>query len=99
MSLRNLQLGLALGAAEDLALFHFVLIDVDFSGTFGAADHVGILRKINARSALPEIASTTVGQLLYTAVCDVNSNEPPAMHAISNAAAPVRMSCQELGFE
>ena len=40
MRLRHFQLGLTLGAAEDLALFHFVFVDVDFSGTLGAADHV-----------------------------------------------------------
>jgi hypothetical protein len=39
MDLRDLQFGLALWATENLAFFHFVLIDVDLSGTFWAADH------------------------------------------------------------
>src|SRR4029077_14884307 len=40
MSLRDFQFRLALGATQDLALFPFVLVDVDFSGTLGAANHV-----------------------------------------------------------
>jgi hypothetical protein len=67
MRLRDFELGLAFGAAEDFALFHFVLVDVDFSGTFGAADHVGILRRDNGKVGAAGIASTTVEQLLYTA--------------------------------
>jgi hypothetical protein len=45
MDLRNFQFGLALWAAENLAFFDFVFIDVDFGGTFRAADHGSILRK------------------------------------------------------
>jgi hypothetical protein len=39
MSLHNLQLGLTFRAIKDLALLHFVLIHIDFNGTFGAANH------------------------------------------------------------
>jgi hypothetical protein len=39
MGLRDLQLGFTLRATEDLALFHFVFVDVDFGGTLRAADH------------------------------------------------------------
>src|SRR5262249_35543459 len=74
MSLRDFELGFTLGAAQDLAFFDFVFIDVDFSGTFGAADHVCILRGSERQVGAARIASTTVEQLLYTAVCDVNSN-------------------------
>ena|ERR1700674_2550501 len=44
MDLQDLQFGLALWATENLAFFDFVFVDVDFSGTFRAADHVSILR-------------------------------------------------------
>jgi hypothetical protein len=44
MRLRNLELGLTLGTAENLALFDLVFIDIDFGGTFRAADHGSILR-------------------------------------------------------
>jgi hypothetical protein len=45
MSLRNLELGFALGTAQDLALFDFVFVDIDFGGTFRATDHGSTLRK------------------------------------------------------
>jgi hypothetical protein len=45
MDLRDLQFRLALRATENLAFFDFVFVDVDFSGTFRAADHSSILRK------------------------------------------------------
>jgi hypothetical protein len=44
MRLRNFQLALTLGAAQDFSLFHFVFVHIDFSGTFRAAEHVSILR-------------------------------------------------------
>jgi hypothetical protein len=50
MDLRDLQLRLALGTTEDLAFFDFVLVDVDFSRTFWAANQGSILRTyINGR--------------------------------------------------
>src|SRR5713101_7434154 len=45
MDLRDFQLGLAFWATENLAFFDFILVDVDFGGTFWAADHGSILRK------------------------------------------------------
>jgi hypothetical protein len=45
MDLRDFQLGLAFWATENLAFFDFVFVDVDFGGTFWAADHESILRK------------------------------------------------------
>jgi hypothetical protein len=45
MDLRDFQLGLALWATENLAFFDFILVNVDFGGTFRAADHGSILRK------------------------------------------------------
>jgi len=46
MRLRDLQFGFALGTAQDLALFDFVFIDIDFGGTFRATDHGSTLRKV-----------------------------------------------------
>lgn len=37
--LNNLDLNLALGAAEDFAFLYFVFINVDLDGTFRTADH------------------------------------------------------------
>jgi hypothetical protein len=44
MDLRDFQFRLALWATENLAFFDFVFVDVDFSGTFRAANHGSILR-------------------------------------------------------
>jgi len=45
MRLRDLEFGFALGTAQDLALFDFVFVDIDFGGTFRATDHGSTLRK------------------------------------------------------
>jgi hypothetical protein len=39
MGLNNFQLGLTLGAIQNLALFHFVLIEINLDGAFRAAHH------------------------------------------------------------
>jgi hypothetical protein len=39
MDLRNFQFGLALWATQNLAFFDLVFVNVDFGGTFRAADH------------------------------------------------------------
>jgi len=44
MRLRHFQFALALRTAQDFSLFHFVLVHIDFSGTFRATEHVSILR-------------------------------------------------------
>jgi hypothetical protein len=44
MDLRDFEFGLALWATQNLAFFDFVFVDVDFGGTFRAADHGSILR-------------------------------------------------------
>src|ERR1035438_3061268 len=44
MRLRNLEFRFALRARQDFAFFDFVFVDVDFGGTFRAADHGSILR-------------------------------------------------------
>ncbi len=65
MRLRDLELGFALGTAQNLALFDFVFIDVDFGGTFRAADHGSILRKgLHAvGDTIP--ATSTVRRIIY----------------------------------
>jgi hypothetical protein len=64
MGLRDFELGFALGAAEDFAFLDFVLIDVDFCGTFGAANHGNILRKMVGPTRTGKHASMT--SVLYT---------------------------------
>src|SRR5882762_4533852 len=39
MDLRHFQFGLALWTTQNLAFFDLVFVDVDFGGTFRAADH------------------------------------------------------------
>jgi hypothetical protein len=51
MRLRNFEFGFAFRATQDLAFLDFVFIDIDFGGTFRAADHESILRKIGRRAA------------------------------------------------
>jgi hypothetical protein len=64
MRLRDFELGFALGATEDFAFFDLVLIDVDFCGTFGAANHGNILRKIVGPTRAGKHAS--MSSVLYT---------------------------------
>jgi hypothetical protein len=45
MNLGDFEFGFAFGATEDLALFDFVLVDINLRGAFRAADHGTILRK------------------------------------------------------
>jgi hypothetical protein len=65
MRLRNLELGLTLGTAENLALFDLVFIDIDFGGTFRATDHGSILRwDLHAVGAM-DSATATVRRIIY----------------------------------
>jgi hypothetical protein len=48
MRLRNLEFGFALGTTQDLALFDFVFVDIDFGGTFWATNHGSTLRTVFA---------------------------------------------------
>jgi hypothetical protein len=65
MDLRDFQLRLALRATENLAFFDFVFVDVDFSGTFRAANHGSILRTCIKITAPPRLRSTTVERIIY----------------------------------
>src|SRR5438445_304715 len=67
MSLRDLKLGFALGTTQDLAFFDFVFIDIDFGGTFRAADHGSILRRVVRDVAIPAWAAT-VQRIIYRRV-------------------------------
>jgi hypothetical protein len=64
MRLRNFQFALALGAAQDFSLFHFVFVHIDFSGTFRAAEHVSILR-FDFQPAQLEIPGPTNRRIIY----------------------------------
>jgi hypothetical protein len=46
--LGNLEFGFALGTTQDLTLFDFVFIDIDFGGTFRTTDHGSTLRTVFA---------------------------------------------------
>src|SRR6266568_2393352 len=76
MSLRDLKLGFALGTTQDLAFFDFVFIDIDFGGTFGAADHGSILRRVVREVAIPRVGAPPCS-VLYTAGYEVNSHAWP----------------------
>jgi hypothetical protein len=65
MRLRHFQLALALRAAQDLSLFHFVFVHIDFSGTFRTTEHVSILRFRFHPPTLPETRGSLSG-VLYT---------------------------------
>ena len=65
MRLRNLELGFALGTTEDLALFDFIFIDIDFGGTFRAADHGSILRRAFHVAGATNLATATVRRIIY----------------------------------
>jgi len=80
MDLRDFQLGLAFRATENLAFFDFILVDVDFGGTFWAADHGSILRKWFMSAPLgPRAPQSSV---LYTGV----KSTPAAWNVAVNEA-------------
>jgi hypothetical protein len=66
MRLRNFQFALALGAAQDFSLFHFVFVHIDFSGTFRATEHVSILR-FDFQPAQLAIPGPTNRRIIYPA--------------------------------
>jgi 8-oxo-dGTP diphosphatase len=72
MRLRDLKFGLTLGTTQDFTFFDLVFIDIDFGGTFRAADHGSILRR-NVRRAGPHRLCRRHQGVLYTALSQVNS--------------------------
>jgi hypothetical protein len=65
MGLRDFELGFTFRATKDLALFHFVFVNIDFGGTLGAADHGSILRRVVGKVGAAKNASTTVERIIY----------------------------------
>jgi hypothetical protein len=65
MDLRNFQFRLALWATENLAFFDFVFVDVDFGGTFRAADHGFHPPYVIQTVGAAKTASTTVERIIY----------------------------------
>jgi hypothetical protein len=66
MRLRDFQFALALRAAQDFSLFHFVFVHIDFSGTFRATEHVSILR-FDFQPVQLEIPGPTNQRIIYPA--------------------------------
>jgi hypothetical protein len=66
MRLRDFQFALALRAAQDFSLFHFVFVHIDFSGTFRATEHVSILR-LDFQTVQLEIPGPTNQRIIYPA--------------------------------
>jgi hypothetical protein len=71
MGLRDFEFGLAFGTAQDFAFFDFVFVNVDFGGTFRAADHGSILRSELAWRRRTDPRCRQHG-VLYTALSEVN---------------------------
>jgi hypothetical protein len=65
MGLRDFELGFTFRATKDLALFHFVFVNIDFGGTLGAADHGSILRRVVGKVGAAKNASTTGERIIY----------------------------------
>jgi hypothetical protein len=61
VDLDNLQLSLAAGAVQDLALLHFVFVHVDFDSAFGAANQSRNLLGAGWRSLQASVLYTGVG--------------------------------------
>ncbi len=68
MRLRNLELGFALGTAQDLAFLDFVFIHIDFGGTFRATDHGSILRTVVRKSGGTRTVPATVQRIIYRSI-------------------------------
>src|SRR5580704_5217842 len=68
MRLRDLELGFALGTAQDFAFFDFVFVHVNFGGTFRAADHGSILRSIVRWAGALQIVPPPSWRIIYRAV-------------------------------
>src|SRR5690348_6565782 len=67
MYLRDLEFGFAIGAAKNLAFFHFVFVHIDFSGTFRATDHSPASVRVVSQSGGRWTALTTLQRIIYRA--------------------------------
>jgi hypothetical protein len=64
MGLRYFELGFTFRATQNLALFHFIFVDVNLCGTLRAANHGSILRTVFKRVGAAWTASTTVERII-----------------------------------
>jgi hypothetical protein len=78
MRLRNFQLALALGTTQDFALFHFVFVHINLSGTFRTTEHVYILR-LDFRPAKLGTSASAIRRIIYPAL---ESNFQPFFHRL-----------------
>jgi len=85
MRLRNFQFTLALRAAQDFSLFHFVFVHIDFSGTFRATEHVYILR-LDFQPVQHEIPGPTNRRIIYPAREPSVEAHSPAIQCNSTAS-------------
>jgi hypothetical protein len=82
MRLRDFQFALALRAAQDFSLFHFVFVHIDFSGTFRATEHVSILR-LDFQPVQLEIPGPTNRRIIYPAYGPAVEAHSPAIQCNS----------------
>ena len=68
--LRDFEFRLALGTAQDLAFLDFILIHIDFGGTFRATNHGSILRTIVHTGDTRTVS--TPASVLYTVTSNFN---------------------------
>src|SRR6476661_8501957 len=66
--LRDLELGFALGATQDLAFLDLVFVDVDFGGTFWTTNHGSILRRVLRIMAVTRTVPATLQRIIYRGV-------------------------------
>src|SRR5208282_4777004 len=81
VDLRYLELALTLRAAQDLSLFHFVFVHINFCATFWAAEHVSILR-VDLLLGMPQARLSPSG-VLYTPAEEVNSMTLPQHFSVT----------------
>jgi len=79
VDLRHLELGLALGAIQNFAFFHFVFIHINLCGTLGTPYHgLSSFAEFAPRHAIGKKTQTfpRLG-VLYTAACKIRVNAAP----------------------
>jgi hypothetical protein len=64
MGLRHFELGFTFRAAQNLALFHLIFVDVNLCGTLRAANHGSILRTIFKRVGAAWTASANIERII-----------------------------------
>src|SRR5207245_1372238 len=95
VDLRHLELGLALGAIQNFAFFHFVFIHINLCGTLGTPYHgLSSFAEFAPRHAIGKKTRTfpRLG-VLYTAMCKIRANAaaPRARARVSGAKTLFRL--------